>query len=292
MLSLVPGNPAAFVAGQGATHQQIAAINREYHFQDPIFVRYWDWLKEAASGHLGTSYLTNQSVASAIGSRLPVTLELSILATALALVIAIPSAMACARRPRSRFARGVGILSPGAVSFPAFVLAIILVYLFAYKLKIFPVLGWVPPTQNLFENLRGAALPVISIAVAESVVLLRVLRASLVLTLQQDFIALARARGLSPRAIMWKHALRPSSLPLMTLSALTFARFLGGTVIVESIFVLPGIGALMLQSVTDKDLAMVQGIVAFVAVVFLVVNFIVDILYGVLDPRSRVQAHD
>jgi peptide/nickel transport system permease protein len=208
----------------------------------------------------------------------------------LALAIAIPSAMAGARRPGSRFARTVGVVSPGAVSIPAFALALLMVYVFAYKLKMFPVLGWVRVTQNPLQNLRSAALPVISIALAESVVLMRVLRASLDHTLQQDYIALARAKGLSPRSIMWKHALRPSSLPLMTISALSFGRFLGGTVVVESIFVLPGLGSLTLQAVSSKDLATVQGVVAFIAIMFLAVNFLVDVLYGALDPRSRVNA--
>jgi peptide/nickel transport system permease protein len=290
LMDLVPGSPAQYMAGEGATPAVIRAINVKYHFNDSVFVRYWHWLVALLHGDLGTSFLTKQPVADAIRERLPITLELAVLALLVALAIAVPTAMAAARRPGSRVDRVIGGLSSGAISIPQFALALVLIYLLAYEWKLFPIFGWTRLTADPAQNLRGAVLPVLSIAAAQAVILARVLRADLIETLQQDFIALARSKGLSTRAIMWKHALRPSAFSLLTLSGLTFATLLGGTVIVESIFLLPGIGLLVLQAISSKDLITIQGVVAFIALAFLVINLVVDLLYGVLDPRTRVRA--
>lgn len=287
LLSLTPGDPAAVMAGEINDPEVIAAINKEYGFTRPIHERYMDWLGNALNGDLGTSYFSKQPVVDAIKERLPVTLELAILSTFIALVCAIPLAVACAKRPNSRFDRTVSGVTFAQVSLPSFVIALFLVYLFAVTFQIFPVLGWTPLNESVSENLRSIALPVISIAIGEMVALQRVLRADLVATTQEDYIALARAKGLSTRTIMWKHALKPSSFSLITLSGLSLARLLGGTLLVEQIFVLPGLGSYLITSINVKDLVAVQGVVTFIAIVFLVVNFFVDIMYGVLDPRTR-----
>ncbi|MET0894553.1 MAG: ABC transporter permease [Acidimicrobiia bacterium] len=287
LLSLTPGDPAAVMAGEINDPEVIAAINKEYGFTRPIHERYMDWLGNALNGDLGTSYFSKQPVVDAIKERLPVTLELAILSTFIALVCAIPLAVACAKRPNSRFDRTVSGVTFAQVSLPSFVIALFLVYLFAVTFQIFPVLGYTPLSESVSENLRSIALPVISIAIGEMVALQRVLRADLVATTQEDYIALARAKGLSTRTIMWKHALKPSSFSLITLSGLSLARLLGGTLLVEQIFVLPGLGSYLITSINVKDLVAVQGVVTFIAIVFLVVNFFVDIMYGVLDPRTR-----
>ncbi|MET0919814.1 MAG: ABC transporter permease [Acidimicrobiia bacterium] len=287
LLSLTPGDPAAVMAGEINDPEVIAAINKEYGFTRPIHERYMDWLGNALNGDLGTSYFSKQPVVDAIKERLPVTLELAILSTFIALVCAIPLAVACAKRPNSRFDRTVSGVTFAQVSLPSFVIALFLVYLFAVTFQVFPVLGYTPLSESVSENLRSIALPVISIAIGEMVALQRVLRADLVATTQEDYIALARAKGLSTRTIMWKHALKPSSFSLLTLSGLSLARLLGGTVLVEQIFVLPGLGSYLITSINVKDLVAVQGVVTFIAIVFLVVNFFVDIMYGVLDPRTR-----
>lgn len=287
LLSLTPGDPAAVMAGENHDPEVIAAINKEYGFKKPILERYTDWLGDALHGDLGTSYFTKQPVWDAIKERLPVTLELAILSTFIALVCSIPLAVACAKRPNSRFDRTVSGVTFAQVSLPSFVIALFLVYFFAVTFQIFPVLGWTPLNESVSENLKSIALPVISIAIGEMVALQRVLRADLVATTQEDYIALARAKGLSTRTIMWKHALKPSSFSLLTLSGLSLARLLGGTVLVEQIFVLPGLGSFLITSINVKDLVTVQGVVTFIAIVFLVVNFFVDIMYGVLDPRTR-----
>jgi peptide/nickel transport system permease protein len=287
LLSLVPGDPAQVMAGENADPTVIAAINKEYGFNKPVLERYVEWVGDALHGDLGTSYFTKQPVWDAIKERLPVTIELALLATTIALLCSVPLAIVCAKRPNSRVDRAIGAITYAQVSLPAFVLALLLVYFFAVQIEIFPVIGWVPLSDSVTENLKSAALPVISIAIGEMVALQRVLRADLVATTQEDYIALARAKGLSTRTIMWRHALKPSSFSLITLSGLSLARLLGGTVLVEQIFVLPGLGSLLISSINVKDFVTVQGTVAFIAIVFLIVNFLVDIMYGVLDPRTR-----
>src|SRR5262249_19173492 len=166
----------------------------------------------------------------------------------------------------------------------------VLIYVFAVRLEWLPVLGYERLSDGLTENLKTVALPVLAIALAETVALQRVLRADLIDTTKENYIMLARAKGLPTRTIMWKHAFKPSSFSLMTLSALSLARLIGGTVIVESIFVLPGLGSYLLNAILVKDLVVVQGVVAFIAIVFLVVNLVVDVAYGLLDPRIRTKA--
>jgi peptide/nickel transport system permease protein len=290
MLSFVRGSPAALIAGPGATPNQIQLINHQYHFDQGPVTRYIDWLKGAVRGDLGRSYQSKQPVWETIKERLPVTLELAILAMLLALVIAVPLAIWSAQRPDSGFDRTVSFLSYAQLSIPNFAVALILVYLFAYRFKIFPVLGWVPLTKDPWDNLKHAVLPVVTIALAQVVILQRVLRAELIQTLQEDYIALARSKGLSRRAIMWKHALKPSSFSLLTLVALSFGALIGGTVIVEQVFTLPGLGSLIIDSITSKDLVVVEGVVAVIAITFVALNLIVDLLYAVLDPRVRGKA--
>jgi peptide/nickel transport system permease protein len=290
LLALIPGDPAVIMAGTPADPKVVAAINQQYGFDEPIVERYGNWLSDALGGDLGTSYVTKQPVWEAIKERLPVTIELALLSTLLALVCAVPLAVLCATRPNSRLDRIIGAVTYAQISLPSFVIALFLVYFFAVTFEVFPVLGWTPLDESVSGNLQSVALPVISIAIGEMVALQRVLRADLVATTQEDYIALARSKGLSTKTIMWKHALKPSSFSLITLSGLSLARLLGGTVLVEQIFVLPGLGALLITAINTKDFVTVQGVVAFIAVVFLLVNFVVDILYGVLDPRTRTRA--
>lgn len=289
VLSLTPGDPAHYMAGETATPEVIEAINAEYRFDDPAPQRWSSWLGDLLQGSLGSSYSTKQPVWDAITERLPVTFELAVLAMLVALVIAVPLAVVTAARSDSRLDRGIGAVTSGLISMPNFVVALVLLYLFAFHYRFFPTVGWTPLTEDPVENLRSAALPVVAIAVSEIVVLYRVLRADLIQTRQHEYIMLARAKGASERRIMWKHALRPSSLSVLTLAGLSFARILGGTIIVESIFVLPGLGRYMLTAIGAKDLIVVQGVVAFLALSFLTVNFLVDIAYGFIDPRTRVE---
>jgi peptide/nickel transport system permease protein len=290
MLDLVPGDPATELAGESASPEVIAAVNEQYGFEDPPLTRYVNWVGDAVTGDFGVSYKTKQPVMDAIRERMPVTLEVAILASLMSMVLAVPIALVSASRPGGRFDRAVGMVSSGLISIPVFLMGLLLVYVLSVRSGVFPVTGWVRLTENPFSNLRHAFLPVMTLALGESVVLQRVLRADTIQTLQEDYILMARAKGLPRWHVLVRHALRPSSFSTLTLASLSFGRLIGGTIIVESVFALPGVGRLAITAITSKDLITVQGVVAVVALSYLLINLAVDLLYGFLDPRIRVRA--
>jgi peptide/nickel transport system permease protein len=216
-----------------------------------------------------------------------VSLELMMLAQLGALAIGIPLAIACAVRSGSAFDRFMTGTAFSMLSVPAFLSAILLIYLFAVELRWLPATGYVPFGEDPVGNLRCFLLPALTLALGEWPVLMRVLRSDMIATLQEDYIAMARAKGLKPSRILLVHALKPSSLTLVTVTGINIGRLIGGTVIVESIFALPGIGRLLLGAIFTRDLIILQGVVLFVAIGYVLVNFIVDMLYAVLDPRIR-----
>ena len=228
-----------------------------------------------------------QSVLQAVAERLPVSFELMLLAELGALVIGIPLAIACAVRSGSAFDRFMTGTAFGMLSVPAFLSAILLIYLFAVELRWLPATGYVPFAEDPIGNLRCFVLPSLTLALGEWPVLMRVLRSDMITTLQEDYIAMARAKGLKPWRILLVHALKPSSLTLVTVTGINIGRLIGGTVIVESIFALPGIGRLLIGAIYTRDLVILQGVVLVVACGYVLMNFIVDMLYAVLDPRIR-----
>jgi peptide/nickel transport system permease protein len=275
--------------GASATPATIRAFNRQYHFNGSVFQEYARWMGNLLHGNLGVSAYTQQPIRVSLLQSLPVTAELIVLAMALAIAVSIPLGLFCVIRPEARFDRIVTGVTSGFLSVPVFVLAILLVYLFAVRVHIFPVLGWTPLTESLTGNLKSVALPVIAIAIPEIVVMTRILRSELLETLQQDYISLARSKGLSTRRILLRHALKPASFSLITVSGLSLARLIGGTVIVEIIFVLPGLGTLIVNSIQNRDIQTAQVVVTFIAIAVLVVNLVVDLSYQFLDPRSRLR---
>ncbi|MGW5147489.1 ABC transporter permease [Rhodococcus koreensis] len=287
LFSLVPGGPALAILGPDASPEAIAQVNAELGVDDPIWMRYLRWITGALHGDLGTSYRTGQPVLDSIVERLPVTLELAILGTVAAIALSFPLALVCAHRPGKLVDRVVTGTTSALISIPGFLLGLALVYLFAIQLRLFPILGWVPITDDPVENLRFLVLPVAMLAATEAAEYTRVLRGDLLTTLSEDFITVARSTGLPSRTIMLRYALRPSTLTVLTLAGLNFGRLLGGTVIAETIFSLPGLGSLVLQGIGSRDLPLLQGIVIFIAVAFVVINILVDILYALVDPRVR-----
>jgi len=285
MLELVPGSPAVTIAGEGASPEAIAAINAEYGFDDSAAKRYADWVGGIFRGDLGTSYLDSTPVFDAIKERAPVTLELALGAIILALLISIPLALFCAYRAGSWADRAVDAVTSALIAVPSFVTSLGLVYLLSVTLGWLPVTGWTALTDDPVDNLRHAFIPILALSLPAAAVFQRVLRADLVGTLQQDFITLARAKGSSPTAIVVRHALRPSSFSVLTVAGIRLAELVGGTVVIETIFSIPGLGAYLVQSVLNSDLVAVQGIVLLMAVAYLVINFAVDSTYRLLDPR-------
>lgn len=285
--SLLPGDLAMTILGDQATPEKIAALQKQMGLDLPIWERYLVWLGSALQGDLGRSFRTGETVVAAVIDRLPVSLELMVLAEIIGLLIAIPLAILCAVKSGSAIDRFLTGLAFGKLSLPPFMVAILLIYLFAIELNWLPATGWVPFAEDPLGNMRSFVLPALTLAIAEWPVLMRVLRSDMIATLQEDFIAMAKAKGLRPSRILLVHALKPSSLTLVTVTGINIGRLIGGTLIIELIFALPGVGRLLVSAIYARDFIILQGVVLFVAVGFVMVNFIVDMLYAVLDPRIR-----
>lgn len=287
LANLLPGDPVLAMLGENATPEAIAHWRGVMGLDQPLVVRYGQWLWSLLHGDLGISYWTQDGVMAMILRRLPVTLELLVLTQILALSVAIPSAIISAWRRGSGFDRSVQSSALGLLSMPPFLIGILLIFAFSVHLGWLPATGFVPLSQGMGANLASVILPVLALALAEFPIYTRLLRADLVQTLQQDYIAVAHAKGMPSRRILLQHALRPSSFTLLTVVGVNIGRLIGGTVIIEQLFALPGIGQMLVQAVYQQDYMVLQGIVLFVAVGFVLINALVDALYFVLDPRTR-----
>jgi peptide/nickel transport system permease protein len=285
--SLLPGDLAYVILGDQATPENVAALRRDMGLDQPLWWRYLSWLGHVLQGDLGRSFRTGQTVLQAVAERIPVSLELMLMAEFIGLLIGVPVAIVCAARAGGAFDRFMTGSAFAMLSMPSFLMAILLIYLFAVELHWLPATGYVPFTEEPLNNLRFFVLPALTLALAEWPGIMRVLRSDMIATLQEDYIALAKAKGLKPSRILFVHALKPSSLTLVTVTGINIGRLLGGTLIVETIFALPGIGRLLVGAIYTRDLVILQGVVLLVACGFVIVNFIVDLLYAVLDPRIR-----
>jgi len=285
MVDLLPGDAAYRIAGQEAGLDDVHVLQHQLGLTGNTFRRYFEWLSRAAAGDLGTSFITHEPVAGAMVSRLPVTIELMLFAQILAISLTMPIAILCAYRPQSKLDQALTSIAFTAMSTPVFVMALILIYLFAVKLHWLPATGYVPLRENPWLNIRSFILPSLSIALVEWVPLMRALRSDMITTLQKDYILMARAKGLPAYHILLKHALRPSSFTLLTILGLQIGHLIGGALIVETIFALPGIGRLLVGAIFNQDTYLIQGCILFISIAYVAINFLVDILYAVLDPR-------
>src|ERR1700742_2943980 len=285
--SLLPGDLAYTILADQATPENLAALRHDMGLDLPIWQRYFIWLGHIMQGDFGRSFRTGQTVLQAVAERLPVSIELMLLAQLGALAIGVPLAIVCAARSGGPFDRFMTGTAFGMLSVPTFLSAILLIYLFAVQLRWLPATGYVPFAEDPLANLRFMVLPALTLALAEWPSIMRILRSDMIATLQEDYIALAKAKGLTPARILFVHALKPSSLTLVTITGINIGRLIGGALIVESIFALPGIGRLLIGAILTRDLIILQGVVLLVASGFVIMNFIVDMLYAVLDPRIR-----
>ena len=289
MVDLMPGSPALAMLGDQATPEQVARLNAELGLDRPFLVRYGEWVLAALSGDLGTSLRMGMPVTEVIADRFWVTFQIAMLSVVMALLIAVPLALVAGARSGGRLDRAAGTASSALLSLPGFAAAMLLIYLLAVQVRVFPVGGWVPFTEDPVGNLRFAFLPALSLALMEAAVYYRLLRSDVIATLQEKFVLSARARGLPPGYVLLRHVLRPSLFSLTTVAGLSMGRLLGGAVIVESLFALPGLGALVIQSVPFQDIPTIQGIVVVVAVIYVLINIVVDVGYSVIDPRVRTR---
>src|SRR6201999_2808478 len=285
--SLLPGDLAYVILGDQATPDKVEALRHDMGLDQPILVRYLGWLGHVMQGDLGRSFRTGQTVLQAVAERGTVSFELMLFAELIGLAIGVPLAIFCAARSGGPFGRFMTGTAFGMLSVPTFLSAILLIYLFAVELHWLPATGYVPFTEDPVGNLRFFVLPALTLGLAEWPGIMRVLRSDMIATLQEDYITLAKAKGLKPSRILFVHALKPSSLTLITITGINIGRLMGGAVIVEQIFALPGIGRLVVGAIGTRDLLIVQGTVLCIACGYVLMNFIVDMLYAVIDPRIR-----
>jgi peptide/nickel transport system permease protein len=287
----LPGNPVNTILGpQASNPAAVAALKHRLGLDESFFAQYGHYLHGLVTHFdLGRAYSSNFEVRSLLADRLPATIELILLTQLVALLIAVPLALYSAYRADSSADRAITTGAFGLISIPSFAMAVLLVYLFAIQLHWFPAVGYDRLTgpNGVGANLRSLVLPVAVLAAGETAVYMRVLRSDLIATLQEDFMLMARSKGLPTWHLLLRHALRPSSFSLLTVFGINFGALIGGAVIVEYYFSIPGIGGLAIESINKRDYLAVQGVVLVVAVAFVVVNFAVDMLYAVLDPRVR-----
>ena len=289
MVEILPGDAAYIIGGQGASQEDIEAIRKDLGHDRNAMARYAIWLGNLLQGDFGISYLTDEPVLKTIAERLPVTLELLVISQLMAILLALPCGIISAYRNGSSLDRIISISGFATLSVPGFVMALVTIYFFAIQLKWLPATGYTPLAHGLWTNVKSFILPGLSIALIEWVVLMRVLRSDMITTLQQNFILMAKAKGLPPWKVLLHHALRPSSFTLVTVLGLQIGRLIGGAVIIETIFALPGVGRLLVSSIYSRDVMVIQGCILVITVGYVLMNTIVDILYLMLDPRIRTE---
>ena len=292
LVEQLPGDPILAILPPEALDdlENIERIRKELKLDDSVFTRYARWVGDALQGDLGKSYITDQPVAEAIKDRIPVTIELALLATIIAALFAIPLGALAAYREGGYFDRITSALTTAALSIPGFLAGIFFIWLFTLKFNWLPSTGWNRLSEKgLLANLQTAILPASALALAPLAINARLIRADMIGTLKEDYILSARAKGLRDRYILMRHALRPSSLTAITVFALQLGGLIGGTVVIETVFALPGLGTRLISGIYQRDVMMIQGITLFIATVYVVVNTAVDLLYLALDPRIRRQ---
>jgi peptide/nickel transport system permease protein len=287
LMSLLPGDPAT-TFNVGADPKTLDQIRHDLHLSDPLPVRYVKWLSDFAQGNMGRYYgAAGQTPGQKLTADLPVSLTLMVYSQIVALVIAIPLGVATAYRANSVFDRGTNLLFFVALSVPGFVLAFFLKKYLSIDRSWLPERGWVSLFDNPFQHFRHVVLPLVCLTLSQIAIYARLLRNDMIATLQEDFITMAKAKGLSSRRVLFRHALRPSSLTLLTVAGLNVGTLIGGTVIIERIFGIPGLGTDTVEAVYAREYVALQSFIAIIGILFVLVNFLVDFLYSVLDPRIR-----
>jgi len=286
---LLPGDPALAFLGEANIHDKVAyeAMRKELGLDRPLPVQYVIWLGRALQGDLGRSVRTHEAVLDALLARLPVTIELAAVALLIALAIAIPVGIISATRPNTKVDSVATVMAVSGVALPEFFVGILLIYLFAVGLKLLPPSGYTPLSVGIWPNLKSIILPALSLGLALNAVTMRQVRASLLEVLQEEYVTVARAKGLPEGEVIRLHALKNAMIPVITVIGLQIGRLFGGTVVIETIFAYPGMGRLAADSIFFRDFPVLQGAVLVMALAVLACNLLTDLLYAYVDPRIR-----
>ncbi|MBI5089126.1 MAG: ABC transporter permease [Actinobacteria bacterium] len=287
MLNLLPGDPAVATLGDDATPEALASFRAEHDLDRPVLTRYLTWAGGAVTGDLGQSYRNDRDVLDTIVDRVPVSLELVVIAQVISLALAIPAALLAVWKRNTIVDRALSMSAFAGLSIPSFLLAFLLILVFAVQLNWLPASGFTRISEGFGDNLRTALLPALTLSLSQYSVYMRLLRSEMIETLGNEYITTAYGKGLGVRRILVRHVMRNSLFSMITVIGVNIGVLLGGAVITESIFAIPGIGRLLIDSISQRDLMMVQGVVLFVAVTYVVINLLVDLSYTLLDPRIR-----
>jgi len=291
LLEILPGDPAAVILGVGAQEDTLRALRAELGLDLPAPVRYLNWLGEVLQGDLGRSYTYDTPVQELLLNRVELSLPLALLAILLSTGIAIPLGVFAASRHRKVADTGIMGFAQLGVAVPNFWFAILLILLFSVKLGWFSAGGFAGWDAGWFPAFKSLVLPAVALALPQAAILARVTRSSVLETVQEDYIRTARAKGLSRSQALWRHAVRNALIPVVTILGLQLSFLLAGTIIIENVFYLPGVGRLLFQAITQRDLMVVKNLVLILAATVVLINFLVDLLYAVLDPRLRLGFH-
>ena len=291
LLEILPGDPAAVILGVGAQEDTLRALRDELGLDLPAPVRYLNWIGEVLQGDLGRSYTYDTPVQELLLNRVELSLPLALLAILLSTGIAIPLGVFAASRHRKVADTGIMGFAQLGVAVPNFWFAILLILLFSVKLGWFSAGGFAGWDAGWFPAFKSLVLPAVALALPQAAILARVTRSSVLETVQEDYIRTARAKGLSRSQALWRHAVRNALLPVVTILGLQLSFLLAGTIIIENVFYLPGVGRLLFQAIAQRDLMVVKNLVLVLAATVVLINFLVDLLYAVLDPRLRLGFH-
>ena len=287
VLEILPGNAAQMLMGPDAAPEAVQALAVKLGLDLPPMQRYWQWVSGMLAGELGTSYAYSSPVLELVLERLALTVPLAVMAMALTTVLALVVGVYAASRHNRLGDVGLMGLTQIGIAVPNFWFAILLILLFSVHLQWFSAGGFPGWDEGVADALKALLLPALSLAVVQAAILARITRSAVLEVLREDFVRTARAKGLSQRATLWRHVLRNAMIPVVTVMGLQFANLLAGTIVVENVFYLPGLGRLIFQSISNRDLIVVRNCVMLLATMVIVVNFVVDVLYAVIDPRVK-----
>lgn len=287
LLSVLPGDPAVRILGTQATPESVERLRHDLGIDRSTRAQYLDWVSGAVVGDLGTSYVTQEEIGPQIGNRLQVTFPLAALAMLLATVVAVPAGVLAAARHRRFGDTAISILSQIGISIPAFWAGLLLTTFVAVKWGLLPASGFPGWDESVAESFRSLVLPVVSLAMVQGAILTRYVRSAVIQVMREDYIRTARAKGLTTWSALWRHGLQNAAIPILTVLGLQFAALLAGAVVIENVFVLPGLGRMLVQAIERRDLLLVQGTTLVITAAILTINLLVDITYNVIDPRLR-----
>jgi len=287
VLEIVPGDPARLMLGMNATEDAVRALQQQMGLDQPLLVRYFSWIGGLLTGDFGKSYTYSVPVLNLISERIAVSLPLALISLFLSTIIAIPVGLFSASRRGTMADSGTMAIAQVGVAIPNFWFALLLVYVFAVSLRLVPAGGFPGWNAGIWAGFKSLILPSIALGLPQAAILARVTRSALLDVLGEDYIRTARAKGLTRRKVLYRHALRNALIPVLTILGLQFAFLLAGTIIIENVFYLPGLGRLVFQAITQRDLIVVEGVVMLLVATVILVNLLVDLSYALVDPRLR-----